>query len=115
MHGDQTAAAALWRAIDSGNVDDLVALAWLRDVARQVVAKVLNSDNPANRRAEKARAALGLEGRVDLNDGLKRLVESAETYSSDELANAADLLIDVGKANRAQLKRKIDYIRKTKK
>lgn len=113
--GDPTAAAALWRAIDAGGVPEQVALAWLRDVAGQVVAKVLNPDTPANRAREKARAALGLEGRVDQNDELRRFVEAAGGYSSDELADAADLVVDVGRADRAQIKRKIEYIRSKEK
>lgn len=115
QQGDATAAAALWRAIDAGRVPDQVALAWLRDVAGQVVAKVLAPEIPANRARERARAALGLEGRVDKNDLLRQYVEGAVGYTTDELANAADLVVDVGKADRSQIKRKIEYIRKKQK
>lgn len=110
--GDSAAAADLWRAIAAGQVDDAIAAAWARDVAGQVVAKVLNPNLPANRRAEKARAALGLEGRVDLQAELKRLaLEIAPDATAAELAELADLVVDLGTADRVQLRRKIDYIR----
>jgi hypothetical protein len=113
--GDATAAAALWRAIADGRADDATALAWAKDVAVQVVAKVLPTDLPANRRAEKARAALGLEGRVDQNAELKDLVLRTPGMTDVELARCVDLVIEVGKADWRQLKRKIKYIRDTSK
>lgn len=111
--GDITAAVELWRAIAAGLVEDAIAAAWARDVAVQVVAKVLNPDIPANRRAENARAALGLEGRLEANPELKMLaLEIAPDRTPAEVAEIADLIVDVGKANRHQIRRKIEYIRK---
>lgn len=110
--GDAVAAAELWRLIERGAVPDLIALAWLRDVARQVVAKVLDPDVPANRARERARAALGLEGRADGNLDLARWVAENPGTSAVELAQSADLVLDVGKATPGQVKRKIDYLRK---
>lgn len=111
--GDATSAAALWRAIDAGEVEDAIAAAWAREVAMQVVAKVLNPDIPANRRAENARAALGLEGRLEANLELKMLaLEIAPDMTPAEIAEVADLIVDVGKADRHQVRRKVEYIRK---
>lgn len=111
--GDANAAAELWHAIDAGKVDDVTAAAWAREVAVQVVAKVLNPDIPANRRAENARAALGLEGRLDANPELKELaLRIAADVPASQLADYADLVVDVGKADRHQIRRKIEYIRK---
>lgn len=110
--GDAAAAAELWRAIAAGQVDDAITAAWARDVAAQVVAKVLNPDLPGNRRAEKARAALGLEGRAESNPDLRRLaLEIAPDMTPAELAELADLFFDVGNADRHQIRRKIEYIR----
>jgi len=110
--GDATAAANLWRAIADGRASDAIAAAWARDVAHQVVAKVLNPDVPANRAREKARAALGLEGRVDQNQELKALVlDALPDATAAEIAMVADLVIDVGKADRHQIRRQIEYIR----
>lgn len=110
--GDANAAAELWHAIDAGNVDDATAAAWARDVAMQVVAKVLNPDIPANRRAENARAALGLAGRLEANPELKALTLHSPDMTPAELAEIADLIVDVRGADRHQIKRKIEYIRK---
>lgn len=109
--GDPTASAELWRAIADGRADDATAAAWVRDVAVQVVAKVLNPDIPANRRAEKARAALGLEGRVDTNAVLKRIVEGDPEATPREIAEYADLIEDLGGADRHRVRRKVEYIR----
>lgn len=111
--GDATSAAALWRAIAAGEVEDAIAAAWARDVAMQVLAKVLNPALPANRRAENARAALGLEGRLEANPELKMLaLEIAPDMTPAEIAEVADLIVDVGTADRHQIRRKIAYIRK---
>ena len=116
MRGDATAAAELWQAIAEGRADDATTLAWAREVAVQVVAKVLPSDLPANRRAEKARMALGLEGRIDTNRALADWVEaSGAGATAGELAEIADLVVDVGKAKPHQLKRKIEHIRQKRK
>lgn len=111
--GDATAAANLWRAIADGRVSDTVAAAWARDVAYQVVANVINPDVPANRARENARAALGLEGRVDKNQELKALVLDALPDATPvEIAAVADLVIDVGKADKYKIRRQIEYIRR---
>jgi hypothetical protein len=110
--GDADAAAALWRAIDAGQVGDDIAAAWARDVAAQVVSKVLNPEINANRRAEKARAALGLEGRLDPNLDLAELARALPHATASEIANVADLLVDVGKAEPRQVRRKVEYIRR---
>lgn len=115
LSGDATAAAELWRAIAEGKADDAIAAAWVRDVSKHVVAKVLNPDTPANRRAELARAALGLEGRVDTNWQLRELADRHPDATPAELAGVADLVVDVGKAKPHQIKRKIEYIRSKKK
>lgn len=106
LSGDQTAAAGLWRTIAEGRADDAIAAAWARDVAKHVVAKVLATDIPANRRAELARAAVGLEGRVDANWQLREFVKSNPDSTPAELAEVADLIVDVGNAKPHQVKRK---------
>jgi hypothetical protein len=77
MQGDATAAADLWRAIDSGHAADDDAIAWARNVAGQIVAKVLDAPLEANRRREAAYRAIGFEGRIDKQreqrDALKQL------------------------------------------
>ena len=76
---------------------------------------MLNPETPANRRAELARAALGLEGRVDANWQLRELAERHPDITAAELAVVADLVVDVGKAKPHQIKRKIEYIRSKRK
>jgi hypothetical protein len=110
--GDATAAAELWRAIAEGRVSDALAAAWARDVAALVVAKVLNPDIPANRRAELGRLALGLEGRVDANAELRDLALQMPDVTPRALSEAADLIVDVGGAKPYQVRRKIEYIRR---
>lgn len=110
--GDATAAAALWRAIDAGAVDDATTAAWARSVATQVVAKVINPDIAANRARENARAALGLEGAIDKNADLQELVVAIPEATPSQLANVADLLCDVRGAPRRKLMRRIEYIRR---
>lgn len=112
--GDSNAAAELWRAIDAGKVDDATTAAWARSVALQVVAKVLNPEIPANRRAENARAAIGLEGRLDANPELKDLaVRIAADVPANQLATYADLVVDVRGKDQRQVRRQITYYRKT--
>lgn len=111
LAGDATAAAELWRAIDAGQVDDATTATWARSVAGQVVSKVINPDVPANRRAEKARAALGLEGRLDANQDLRQLVEALPEARPADLAKCADLLCDVRGAPQYKVRRQIEYIR----
>ena len=116
MRGDATAAAGLWRAIAEGRADDATTLAWVREVAGQVVAKVLDSDLPANRRAEKARQALGLEGRVDTRAGaLEEILQLpvAKGMSAGELARIVDLAIDI-EGTPEQIKRRVQRIRQKK-
>ena len=115
LGGDATAAAELWRAIAEGKAEDAITAACARDVAKHVAAKVLNPETPANRRAELARAALGLEGRVDANWQLRELAERHPDITAAELAVVADLVVDVGKAKPHQIKRKIEYIRSKRK
>jgi hypothetical protein len=86
-------------------------VAWARSVAGQVVAKVINPDVPANRAREKARAALGLEGPISRNRQLEELVEDFPEATTTQIANAADLLVEVGDADRHQVKRKVEYIK----
>lgn len=113
LAGDATAAAALWRAIDAGTVDDATAAAWARSVATQVVAKVINPEIPANRARENARAALGLEGPIDKNAELRQMVLAFPDVPASAMANAADLFVDVRGAPPHKVKRQIEYIRRT--
>lgn len=114
QRGDATAAATLWRSIASGLASDEIVLLWAREVAQQVVAKVLDSNEPANRRAEKARIALGLEGPIDKNPELRQLVEEVgDAYSASELASVADLLVHFEDCSPQQLKRKIEHIKRS--
>ncbi len=111
------AAAELWRAIAEGRADDAITLAWTREVAGQVVAKVLDSDLPANRRAEKARQALGLEGRVDAQaSALEELLRMPVTQdmTAGELAKIVDLAINI-EGTPEQLKRRVQRIRQRQK
>lgn len=110
--GDSNAAAELWRAIDAGKVDDATTAAWARSVALQVVAKVLNPEIPANRRAENARAALGLEGRLDPNPELRVLRANNLDCTAAQLADIADLIIDIKGKDRTQVRRQIEHIDK---
>ncbi|ANQ84839.1 hypothetical protein dqs_1801 [Azoarcus olearius] len=112
LAGDATAAAALWRAIDAGTVDDATAAAWARSVATQVVAKVINPEIPANRARENARAALGLEGPIDKNADLRGLVAAIPEATPSQLAAVADLLCDVRGASRYKVMRQIEYIKR---
>jgi hypothetical protein len=117
MRGDATAAAELWRAIAEGRADEATTLAWAREVAGQVVAKVLDSDLPANRRAEKARQALGLEGRVDAQaSALEELLRMPVTQdmTAGELAKIVDLAINI-EGTPEQLKRRVQRIRQKQK
>lgn len=111
LAGDATATAELWRAIDQGNVDDATTASWARSVAAQVVSKVINPEIQANRARENARAALGLEGRLSRDRELEDLVMMLPDATPSSIANAADLLIDVGGADRYQVKRKVEYIK----
>lgn len=114
LAGDAIATAELWRAIDAGKVDDATTVIWARSVAQQVVAKILTCDAPANRRAEKRKSVLGFEGRID-RDRDRELRELAlETFpeaTPRQIANAADLLIDVGGVSQYRVQRKVEYIR----
>lgn len=110
--GDANAAAELWRAIDAGKVDDATAAAWARNVATQVVAKVINPDIPSNRRAENARAALGLEGRLEANPELRRFREENLDCSVRDLAKFADLIVDVRGKDQGQVYRQLVHIDK---
>lgn len=112
LTGDATAAAALWRAIDAGQVDDATAAAWARSVAMQVVAKVINPDIAANRARENARAALGLEGAINKNADLRELVTEFPDASASEIANAAEFLVEVRGAPPWKVKRQVEYIRR---
>lgn len=111
LAGDATASAALWRAIDAGEVDDATTVAWARSVAAQVVSKVINPEIQANRARENARAALGLEGRINRDRELEDLVMLLPDATPSSIANAADLLVDVGGADRYQVQRKVEYIK----
>lgn len=116
MRGDATAAAELWRAIAEGRADEATTIAWAREVAGQVVAKVLDSDLPANRRAEKARQAIGLEGRVDSGLGeLEAILRMpvAQSMTAGELAGIVDLVIEVD-GTPEQIKRRVQRIRQKK-
>lgn len=111
--GDATAAAELWKAIADGRADDAVAADWARDVAMMVVSKVLNPGSYANRRAEKARAALGLEGRLDENAELRAIaLDLMPELSPAEVAHFAGLFMDVGSSTPYQIRRKVEYIRR---
>lgn len=109
--GDANAAAELWRAIDAGKVDDATAAAWARSVATQVVAKVLNPDIPANRRAEKARAALGLEGRLETNALMKSVVEDLLDRTPTQILEIAELVVDFRGKTRMQVRKQIENIK----
>ncbi len=108
--GDANAAAELWHAIDAGKVDDVTAAAWAREVAVQVVAKVLNPDIPANRRAENARAALGLEGRLEANPELKSVVWIFADHTPTQILEVAELTVDFQGKTRMQARKQIENI-----
>lgn len=113
LTGDATAAAELWKAIANGTADDQVTVAWARNVAVQVISKVLHPDIPANRQREKARDALGLEGRIDRNLELRILVEEiAPDATPAQLAAGADLVVDVRGASQEQVRRRIETIKR---
>lgn len=87
--GDPTATAALWRAIEAGEVPDADALTWLSDVAHQVVVKVLDADIESNRRAEAALKAIGFEGKLD---PIRELREDVAAFDPDGIAPRAEVV-----------------------
>ena len=111
--GDATAAAELWTAIAHRRVDDAITVAWARDVAFQVIAKILNTERPANRRRESARAVLGLEGRVDKNYELRQFAERNPDLSPAKVAEYADLCIDVEGKSPTQMRKAVEHMRRS--
>jgi hypothetical protein len=98
MGNDHKAAADLWRAIASGEIDDDLVVTWTRHVASLVVADVLDADIESNRRAEAALHALRISGRQDQHGELRKLVASIES--------CADL---IGVDTRADFVRTVQY------
>lgn len=114
VQGDASAAALLWRGIAAadGTVSDADALAWVRCIAPDVVADVIDSDKPANEKAQKARRAIGLAGRIDKHDQFTKTVYEFPGITAKALAEVLPLVDEVPEGN---LKRKIEYLRNKQK
>lgn len=66
IDGDARAAAALWRQLaqDSGSANHSDIQRWVQHVAKRLVRDVIDGSQPANRKAEAARRAVGLSGQI---------------------------------------------------
>ncbi len=115
MAGNATAAAELWRHINAGTTPDTIALEWVKEVAFRVVEDVLPTETSANRRAEIARSALGLKGRIDKNPEFTALVASLPNWDPKKIAEAAPLLLATVPGDAGQTERAVRYIRKSRK
>ncbi len=82
MGNDHKAAADLWRAIASGEIDDDLVVTWMRHVAILVVADVLDADIESNRRAEAALHALRISGQRERHRELKRTFEILSEFDN---------------------------------
>jgi len=121
LAGDSTAAADLWRLIAAGEASADDVLAWARDVARQVQAKILDADIEANRRPDAALKAIGLEGRIDKHRRVRDVLDVLEQFEDLEVPGrqlTRRQLVEIVKANGmledvpdANVKKVIDRIR----
>jgi len=111
--GDNVAAARLWILIARGRCDEGVTLAWARNVAQHIEAKVLEADLQANRRPDAALKAIGLEGRMDWLGAV--LTEYGEDWTPSALAEVLPLVEELGPyegKDPKQLERAIRHKRK---
>lgn len=80
IDGDQTAAATLWRSIADESAGTASTLLWAREVARYLVAKVLDADLNPKQEGAALKASVGLQGRIDNHVSLRETIQILEGF-----------------------------------